>query len=86
MMIVIASVAVALVAFILYALDRKSKDQPIAWDTAGKLSLFGGLITSGVVFATATTSEGVIEAVKTVSENVPSVSTVQDMFVGQPTF
>jgi hypothetical protein len=84
MMIVIASVAVALVAFILYALDRKSKGEPIAWDTAGKLSLFGGLLTSGVVFAT--TSEGVVEAVKTVSENVPTVASVQDMFVGQPTF
>jgi hypothetical protein len=84
MMIIVASVAVALVAFILYALDRKSKSEPIAWDTAGKLSLFGGLVTSGVVFAT--TSEGVLEAVKTVAENVPSVSTVQDMFVGQPTF
>jgi hypothetical protein len=81
MMIVIASVAVALVAFILYALDRKSKGEPIAWDTAGKLSLFGCLVTSGVVFAT--TSEGVTEAVKAVAENVP---VVQDMFVGQPTF
>ena len=83
-MIVIASVAVALVAFIIYALDRKSKGEPIAWDTAGKLSLFGGLLTSGVVFAT--TSDGVVEAVKVVTENVPSVATVQDMFVGQPTF
>jgi len=84
MMILVASIAVALVAFILYALDRKAKGEPIAWDTAGKLSLFGGLITSGVVFAT--TSEGVLEAVKTVSENVPTASIVQDMFVGQPTF
>ena len=84
MMIIVASIAVALVAFILYALDRKSKGEPIAWETAGKLSLFGGLITSGVVFAT--TSEGVIEAVKTVSENIPIIPSVQDMFVGQPTF
>lgn len=84
MIIVIASVAVALVAFILYALDRKSKSEPINWETAGKLSLFGGLITSGVVFAT--TSEGTLEAVKAVAENVPAVSSVQDMFVGQPTF
>lgn len=83
-MILVASIAVALVAFILYALDRKAKGEPIAWDTAGKLSLFGGLITSGVVFAT--TNDGVLEAVKTVSETVPVVSTVQDMFVGQPTF
>jgi hypothetical protein len=44
--------------------------------------LFGGLLTSGVVFAT-TTSEGIKEAVKAVAENVPNV---QDMFVGVPTF
>lgn len=84
MMIVIASVAVALVTFILYALDRKSKGEPISWETAGKLSIFGGIITSGVVFAS--TSEGIVDAVKNVSENVPPVSSVQDMFVGQPTF
>ena len=80
-MIVIASVAVALVAFILYALDRKSKSEPICWETAGKLSLFGGLLTSGVVFATS--SEGVTEVVKNVAENVP---VPQDMFIGIPTF
>ena len=81
-MIVIASVAVALVSFILYALDRKSKSEPISWETAGKLSLFGGLITSGVVFATSTT-ETVTEVVKTVAENIPGP---QDMFIGIPTF
>ena len=81
MMIVIASVAVGLVAFIVYALDRKSKGEPISWETAGKLSLFGGLLTSGVVFAT--TMDSVTQTVKTVAE-IPS--TVQDMFVGIPTF
>ena len=81
-MIVIASVAVALVSFILYALDRKSKSEPISWETAGKLSLFGGLVTSGVVFATNST-ESVTEVVKSVAENIP-VS--QDMFIGVPTF
>ena len=84
MMIVIASLAVALVAFIAYALDRRSKGEPISWETAGKLSLFGGLVTSGVVFATGT--EGLTEVVKTVSENVPAVPAAQDMFVGLPTF
>ena len=83
-MIVVASIAVALVAFIAYALDRKSKGEPISWETAAKLSLFGGLVTSGVVFATGT--EVVSDAVKTVAENVPSMSAVQDMFVGLPTF
>jgi hypothetical protein len=84
MMIVVASIAVALVAFIAYAIDRKLKGKPISWETAGKLSLLGGLITSGVVFATGT--EGLTEAVKTVSESVPTASAVQDMFVGTPTF
>ena len=85
MMIVVTSIAVALVAFIVYALDRKAKGEPISWETAGKLSLFGGLITSGVVFATGT--EGVTEAMKTVKENMPALpSAVQDMFVGVPTF
>ncbi len=70
----------ALVCFILYALDRKSKGEPIAFDTAGKLSLFGGLLTSGVVFATTSEIPAVVE---TVTEAIPDV---QDMFVGKPTF
>jgi hypothetical protein len=82
MMIVVASIAVALVAFILYALDRKTKGEPISWETAGKLSLFGGLVTSGVVFATGT--ESIVEVTKTVTESLPPA--VQDMFVGVPTF
>ena len=52
MMLVITSVAVALVVFIIYALERRSRDKPIDWIDASKLSLFGGLLTSGVVFAT----------------------------------
>jgi hypothetical protein len=82
MMIVITSVAVALVVFILYALERKSKDKPIDWIDAGKLTLFGGLLSSGVVFATTS------DAVSTVTETVAKVDipSVQDMFVGVPTF
>lgn len=81
-MIVIASVAVALVAFIIYALERKSKKEPIAWEQALKLSVFGGLITAGVVFATTS------EVTTTVAEVVKSVDIpdVQEMFVGTPTF
>jgi uncharacterized membrane protein YsdA (DUF1294 family) len=81
MMIVIASIAVALVAFIVYALDRKAKAEPISWESALKISLFGGLLTAGVVFST--TSEQMVEVVNTVKESVPNV---QDMFVGIPTF
>ena len=78
-MIPIAAVSVALVCFIVYALERRSKSQPIDWVDAGKLSLFGGIITAGVVFAT--TTDVVTVAVKTME--IPSV---QDMFVGKPSF
>ena len=81
MMIVIASAAVALVAFIIYALERKSKKEPIAWDQALKLSLFGGLLTAGVVFATTSDVTTVTETIKSVELPI-----AQDMFVGCPTF
>jgi hypothetical protein len=84
MMIVVASVAVALVAFIVYALDRRSKSEPIQWENAGKLSLFGGLITAGVVFATSSDTTAVLEAAKAVSETAAPLA--QDMFVGVPQF
>jgi hypothetical protein len=79
MMIVIASIAVSLVAFILYALERRSKQEPIVWEDALKLSVFGGLLSAGVVFAaTAETVQEVVGAV--------DVAAIQEMFVGTPTF
>ena len=84
MMIVIASVAVAIVAFILYALERRSKGEPILWEQAGKLSLFSGLITSGVVFAT--TADGITSIPEVVNSVSEKAAEVQDMFVGTPSF
>jgi hypothetical protein len=83
MMMVVASMAVALVSFIVYALERRSKKEPIVWEDALKLSLFSGIVTSGVVFASTADVATVSEVVKTVSET--AVST-QDMFVGTPSF
>ena len=60
MMLAVVSVAVALVSFILYALDRRSKEQPIIWADALKLTMFSGLITSGVMFATSDGSAVVV--------------------------
>lgn len=79
-MIIVTGIAVAIVCFILYALDRRSKEEPIDWVVAGKLSLFGGILSSGVVFATTSEVPAVAEAAK---EVIPAV---QDMFVGKPTF
>jgi uncharacterized membrane protein len=79
MMIVIASLAVALVCFIVYALERRSKGEPIAWVDAGKITIFGGIITACVVFAT--TTDLVVDAVKNME-----IPDVQDMFVGKPSF
>jgi hypothetical protein len=84
MMIVIASLSVAIVAFILYTLERRSKGEPISWEHAGKLSLFSGLITSGVVFAT--TAEGANVIPDVVNTAIEKVSETQDMFVGIPNF
>ena len=78
-MLVIASISVALVTFILYALERRSKQEPIVWEDALKIAVFGGLITSGVVFAS--TAETVKEVISTVE-----IKDVQDMFVGTPSF
>ena len=84
-MLVVSSVAVALVVFILYALDRRTKEEPIEWFQALKLTLFGGIITSGVVFAV--TADGVIDVAAMV-ENIPAAAKVitEDMFVGTPSF
>ena len=78
-MLVIASIGVALVAFILYALERRSKKEPIVWEDALKMSVFGGLITSGVVFAS--TAETVTEVI-----SAAEIADIQEMFVGTPSF
>ena len=85
-MLVIVSIAVAIVAFILYALERKSKEQPIDWVDALKLSLFGGLVSGGIVFTT--TTEPVTSAVvQTITDAAPAIaSATQEMFVGIPSF
>lgn len=85
-MLVVISFAVALVAFILYALERKSKDEPIVWVDALKLSLFGGLVSAGIVFTT--TAEPVATAVVQAVTETPTVvaAVAQEMFVGTPSF
>lgn len=81
MLLVVASIGVALVVFIIYALERRSKEEPIVWSDATKLSLFGGLLTSGVVFASTADLTALPEtAAAAVTE------TAQDMFVGTPSF
>jgi uncharacterized membrane protein YeiB len=81
MLIIVASIAVALVAFIVYALERRTKSEKIVWEDALKLSLFGGLITAGVVFASTSDVKAVTEAITEVSQQA-----TQDMFVGTPSF
>lgn len=83
MMIILYAVAlVSIITFIMYALDRRSKGEPIDPMTAIKLSLFGGLLSGGVAYAT-TTGESVIETVKAA---MPDIEVVQEMFVGEPVF
>jgi len=75
------TVAASLICFILYALDRKFRGEPIDWITASKLTTIGALLSGGIAY-TVSTPETVVEAVKTVVET----PAVQEMFVGVPTF
>jgi hypothetical protein len=90
MMLLIAAVAVGLVGFIIYALERRTKGEPIQWDVAGKISLLSGLVTSGVVFAVTAdvpSSEVVQKVAEATSTMVDTVTaSAQDMFVGTPSF
>jgi hypothetical protein len=83
MMILYIPIAVVLVCFIVYALDRRSKQEPIDWFTAGKLSFFGGLMSSGIIFALSGSPEAVQTVIETIKSEVP---VAQEMFVGVPTF
>jgi hypothetical protein len=81
MWILYVSVGVALVSFILYALDRRAKEEPIDWFTAAKLMAFGGLMAGGVVYVTQSP-----ETVELIKEVIPEAPVIQEMFVGTPTF
>jgi hypothetical protein len=74
------AVAVAIICFILYALDRRFKGEPIDWFSASKLTVLGGLLSGGIAY-TVSSPEVIAEVVKT---EVPAPA--QEMFVGVPSF
>ncbi len=76
------AIAASLICFILYALDRRMRSEPIEWMSAAKLTIMGGLLSGGIAY-TVSSPESVVEAVKAV---VPETPSVQEMFVGVPTF
>jgi len=81
MMPLYVTISATLICFILYALDRKFRGEPIDWMTASKLSIVGALLSGGIAY-TVSSPEAVVEAVKSVAET----PAVQEMFVGVPTF
>ena len=81
MNVVLVGVAVAIVGFILYVLDRRSKQEPIDYSVGGKIGLLSGIVSSGITFVSTVDTPEVIETVKNVASEVS-----QDMFVGKPTF
>jgi uncharacterized membrane protein YsdA (DUF1294 family) len=78
MLVVVVPCAIALCCFIIYALDRRSKGEPIVWESALKLTALGGILAGGVVFSLGT------EGLQEVAVTLPTVT--QDIFVGTPTF
>jgi Na+/glutamate symporter len=77
MLLMVAGV-VAVIAFVLYVWDRKSKGDDIEWMDAGKLALGAGATAGGIVYAVGT--DDVSEAVSSVADKA------QEMFVGKPEF
>lgn len=69
---------VAVVAFVLYVWDRKTKGESVEWLDAGKLALGAGGVASGIAYAVG--SEDALETVANVA------TTAQEMFVGKPEF
>jgi hypothetical protein len=67
--------AVVVVAIVLYAMDRRGKEQPIDVTDAAKVGGGAGVLTAGVVYALGGAD---------VAE--PMVTAVQDMFTGKPSF
>ena len=70
--------AVAVIAFVLYIWDRKTKGADIEWLDAGKLALGAGGAAGGIAYAVG--ADEVAEAVSTVADKA------QEMFVGKPEF
>lgn len=83
MMIGYVAIGVSLITFIIYALDRRSKQEPLDWIVAAKLSFFGGLIASGVAYISTSTTTDLKDLV---SEIKPEIPVVHEMFVGVPSF
>jgi hypothetical protein len=67
--------AVVIVALVLYAIDRRSKEEPIEIMDAAKVGGGAGVLAGGVVYAL-----GGAEAAE------PVMTAVQDMFTGKPSF
>jgi hypothetical protein len=67
--------AVIVVALVLYAMDRRSKEEPIDVMDAAKVGGGAGVLTGGVLYAL-----GGAEAAE------PVMTAVQDMFTGKPSF
>jgi hypothetical protein len=86
MVLVYIALVVALVCFILYALDRRMKSEPIEWMSASKLTLLGGLLSGGIAY-TVSSPEVVTETVTAVvNAAAPVAEATQEMFVGVPAF
>ena len=67
--------AVVVVAVLLYAVDRRSKEEPMEVMDAAKIAGGAGVLAGGVVYAL-----GGAEAAE------PVMAAVQDMFTGKPSF
>jgi len=69
---------IAVIAFVLYIWDRRSKGAEIEWLDAGKIAITAGGAAGGIAYAVG--ADDVAGVVTTVADKA------QEMFVGKPEF
>ncbi|NBR60729.1 hypothetical protein EB118_02650 [bacterium] len=69
---------IAVGSILVYAVERYTKNRPFEWMDASKIGLLSGAGAGGIVYALG--GESVTSVVSSVTDSV------QDMFVGKPSF
>ena len=71
---------IAVGSIVVYAVERATRKQSFVWMDATKIGLLSGAAAGGVVYAIGGDIQTVTNAVSTAADSV------QDMFVGKPSF
>lgn len=80
MNILLIILVIAIGSILVYAVERYTRSQKFLWMDATKIGLLSGAGAGGIIYAIGGDVEAVTQIVSTASDSV------QDMFVGKPSF